>query len=592
MYTDKILMQVEKPARYIGNEINMVRKNPALVDIRFVFAFADVYEVGMSHNGLQILYGCLNQRQDTYCERVFAPWHDMEALMRENKMPLKSLETYSELTNFDFIGFTLQYELTYTNILNMLDLANIPFMATDRDENYPIICAGGPCAVNPEPLADFFDFFFIGEAEEAFDYVLDLFKENKAKKGTKRDFLDKLAKLPGIYVPSFYDVKYNSNGTICSFEPNNLSAPKVVKKVHVKDIENVYYPNAPLVPLIEIVHNRAALEVFRGCIRGCRFCQAGYIYRPRRVKSAEALFEQAKQIMDSTGHEEISLLSLATNDYPFLEQLTDLLGACFAGENISLSLPSLRIDATNSSILQKVQSVRKSGLTFAPEGGSQRMRDVINKNISESEIFHGAKLAFEGGWDRLKLYFVIGLPTEEEKDLEAIAKLASDIVEIYYEMPKEKRRRPVSLNVSASCFIPKPFTPFQWFRQHTIDDFLEKQKLIKRAIKNKRIDYKYHSAETSVLEGAISRADRRMSAVIKRAWELGARFDGWSEFFRWDIWLKAFEQTNLSLEFYTFREREYDEILPWDFIDIGVSKDVLIRENKKAQNAEVTEIKL
>jgi len=584
MYPDKILMQAEKPGRYVGNEINMVRKNSADVTTRFAFAFPDVYEVGMSHNGLQILYGAFNRRDDVYCERTFAPWPDMERLMRENNLPLKSLETYSPLTDFNFIGFTLQYEMTYTNILNMLDLANIPIKAADRNENHPIIVGGGPCAVNPEPLADFFDFFFIGEAEEAFNEVFDIYARHKATGGTKSEFLQKLCVLPGIYVPEFYDVKYGSDGTIADFAPNSSYALQRVRKVHVKDMDAAYYPDAALVPLIETVHDRAVVELFRGCARGCRFCQAGYIYRPHRQKSVDTLFAQSVQLLESSGHEEISLLSLASNDYPHLNQLVDLLCNRFSGEKVSISLPSLRIDAANSEVLHKVQSVRKSSLTFAPEGGSQRMRDVVKKDITLDEIARGARLAFEGGWDRLKLYFMVGLPTEDDSDLAAIGQLSDDLVSVYYQLPKEKRRRPVSVTVSTSCFVPKPFTPFQWFGQHTVEEFMNKQKHVKQSIRSKQINYKYHDAETSVIEGALSRGDRRVGMAIEAAWRLGARFDGWSEHFRADIWRQAFVDAGLSVDFYANRTRSYDEVLPWDFIDmVGISKDYLISENQKAK---------
>ncbi|MDR2167560.1 MAG: TIGR03960 family B12-binding radical SAM protein [Clostridiales bacterium] len=580
MYDDKILLQAQKPARYIGNEINMVRKDLANVDIRFAFAFPDVYEVGMSHNGLQILYALFNRRKDVFCERVFAPWVDMEAIMREQGLPLKSLETYSELTDFDFIGFTLQYEMTYTNILNILDLAGIPLRAAERNDSHPIICAGGPCAVNPEPLADFFDFFFIGEAEEKFDEVFDLYK---AHKGGKPAFLEKLAALDGIYVPAFYDVAYHENGTIAAFTPNNPAAPATVQKVFVKDMNTAFYPEKMLVPLMETVHNRVALEIFRGCVRGCRFCQAGFIYRPYRMKNVDILYSQGKQLLESSGHDEISLLSLATNDYPHLAALVDRLNDSFADSHVSISLPSLRIDAANRAVLEKIQKVRKSSLTFAPEGGSQKMRDIIKKNISEREIFEGARLAFEGGWDRLKLYFIVGLPGEEEGDLEAIGKLAADLVEIYYSLPPEKRRRPPGITVSTSCFVPKPFTPFQWFPQKSAADFMERQQIVKKSIRSKRISYKYHDADLSVLEGTLSRGDRRIGALIERAWRLGARFDGWSEHFSREIWRQAFEDTGLSMDFYNFRQREYDEILPWDFIDIGVSKAFLREEDENAR---------
>lgn len=585
---DEILMQVEKPARYIGNEINMVVKDPKDVDIRFAFCFPDSYEVGMSYVGLQILYFFMNRRDDVYCERVFAPWHDMEQKMRDNNIELFTLETGTSVRKFDFVGFTLQYEMTYTNIINMLNLGNIPIWSKDRTEDDPIIIAGGPCAYNPEPLADIIDIFYIGEGEVKYDEFFDLYKEIKKQGGTKEDFYIKLLKMDGIYIPKFYDVDYKENGKIKEFKPLHQDAPKKIKKVIVNNMDDVFYPDKQLVPLIDVVHDRVSLEVFRGCIRGCRFCQAGYVYRPVREKSADAILEKSKTLVETSGHEEVSLTSLSTADYSDFRNLAEGLLEQFKDEKVNIALPSLRIDAFSVDLMKKVQGVRKSSLTFAPEAGTQRLRDVINKGITEEEILRGSSLAFEGGWDRVKLYFMVGLPTETYEDVKGIAKLASDIVDKFYELPKEKRNRGVSVTVSSSCFVPKAFTPFQWSAQDTCEEFLKKQHLLKDSNERKQVKVNYHEPTVSSIEGILARGDRKVAKLIVKAWENGAKFDGWTESFKYNAWLKALEQTGLSREFYANRERSYDEILPWDHISIGVSKRFFIEEMEKAKNEAIT----
>ncbi|WP_250277621.1 TIGR03960 family B12-binding radical SAM protein [[Clostridium] colinum] len=585
---DEILMQVEKPARYIGNEINMVVKDPKDVDIRFAFCFPDNYEVGMSYVGLQILYFFMNRRDDLYCERVFAPWHDMEQKMRENNIELFTLETGTNVKNFDFVGFTLQYEMTYTNIINMLDLGKIPIWSKDRTEEDPIIIAGGPCAYNPEPLADIIDIFYIGEGEVKYDEFFDLYKEIKKQGGTKEDFYLKLLKMDGIYIPKFYNVEYKEDGEIKEFKPIHKEAPKKIKKVIVDDMDSVFYPDKQLVPLIDVVHDRVNLEVFRGCIRGCRFCQAGYVYRPVREKTSDAVLEKSKTLVETSGHEEVSLTSLSTADYREFRKLAEGLLEQFKDEKVNIALPSLRIDAFSLDLMQKVQGVRKSSLTFAPEAGTQRLRDVINKGITEEEILRGSSLAFEGGWDRVKLYFMVGLPTETDEDIKGISKLASDIVDKFYELPKEKRNRGVSVTVSSSCFVPKAFTPFQWSAQDTCEEFLRKQYLLKDSNERKQVKVNYHEPTVSSIEGILARGDRKVSKLIVKAWENGAKFDGWTESFKYDAWLKALEQTGLNREFYANRERSYDEILPWDHISIGVSKRFFIEEIEKAKKEIVT----
>lgn len=585
---DEILLQVERPARYTGNEVNMVVKDPNKVDIRFGFCFPDVYEVGMSHLGLQILYYFLNRREDTYCERVFAPWIDLEQKMRENNIALFSIETQQCVKEFDFLGFTLQYEMSYTNVLNMLDLAGIPLFSKDRTEKDPIIVCGGSCAYNPEPLAEFVDFFYLGEGEVLYDDILELYKQNKKEGGTKQQFLEKLLQFDSIYIPKYYDVTYKENGEIASFLPNHKNARKVIQKAVVLDMDSVYYPEKQLVPLIDVVHDRVTLELFRGCIRGCRFCQAGFVYRPVREKTAQTLLKQAEQLVKNSGHEEISLISLSTSDFTCFEELANGLLEEFAKQEVSLSLPSLRIDAFSLELMQKIQEVRKSSLTFAPEAGTQRLRNVINKNLTEEEILRGCALAFSGGWTRVKLYFMIGLPTETEQDVKGIAELSEKIVEKYYELPKEKRPRPVQVVASSSCFVPKPFTPFQWDAQNTFDEFLQKAKTVKKQITKKQLKYQYHDVKLSFLEGVIARGDRKVSKAIYRAWQLGCKFDGWNDLFQYDKWIQAFEETGIDPAFYANRQRSYDEILPWEHISVGVSKQFLINEREKAMREEVT----
>ena len=579
---DEILLQVEKPGRYIGNEINMVRKKKEEVDIRFAFCFPDVYEIGMSHLGMQILYHFLNQRQETYCERVFAPWVDLEEHMRKNQIPLFALESQEPIKEFDFLGFTLQYEMSYTNILNMLDLGNIPVYRQERNEEHPIVCAGGPCAYNPEPLADFIDFFYLGEGEVVLNEVLDIYLENKAQGGSKKDFLEKILLVEGIYVPEFYDVTYKETGEIATFKPTHPNAKARIQKVVVEEFSQLDYPKKPLVPLIQTVHDRVLLEVFRGCLRGCRFCQAGMVYRPVREKPVEMLLQQADDLLKATGHDEISLVSLSTSDYSQLEELINGLIEKYSSQGVNISLPSLRIDAFSLDIMEKVQDVRKSSLTFAPEAGTQRLRDVINKGLSEKEILQGSKLAFEGGWERVKLYFMMGLPTETQEDLSGIAQLGYDIVETFYTVPKEQRGRNIKVVVSTSCFVPKPFTPFQWEPQDRYEEFMDKQHFLRSSIRKRQIQYQYHDAKLSVLEGVIARGDRRVGQVIYEAWTQGCTFDGWSEYFDYDKWMLAFQNTGIDPDFYAHRKRDFDEILPWDHISIGVTKKFLQKEYEKS----------
>ncbi len=584
---DNILPSVEKPARYTGGEFNSVIKNPDDVKIRFAFCFADVYEVGMSHLGMKILYHLLNERDDTYCERVFAPWVDMEDKMRQNNIPLFTLETMDPVSDFDFVGFTLQYEMCYSNIVNMLDLAGIPLLQRDRKDGDPFVVMGGPCAYSAESIAPFCDFFELGEGEEMMNEVMDLYAEWKEKNLPREDFLKEVSKIEGIYVPSFYDISYNGDGTVKAITPKSDDVPKTVKKRIIKNLDNVFYPDKIIVPFIEIVHDRIMLEVFRGCIRGCRFCQAGMIYRPVREKSADTLLKSAQKLMDSTGYDEISLTSLSTSDYTQLKQLTDGLLPMTEDKKVSLALPSLRLDSFSMDLMEKIQKVRKSSLTFAPEAGTQKMRDVINKGITEEDLLGSTHMAFEGGYSSIKLYFMIGLPHETDDDIRGIGELSKKVVREYFSIPKEKRAPGLKVTTSVSSFVPKAFTPFQWCEQNSVEQLREKQHVLKEAICDKRIKYNYHEAPVSVLEGVFARGDRRLADVLIKAHEKGVRFDGWTDMFDGEKWDEAFKECGIDPFFYT-RKREFDEILPWDMIDIGVKKDFLISEAKKAEQAIVT----
>lgn len=590
--SDEILLTIEKPARYIGNEINMVKKDLNNIDIRFCMCFPDVYEIGMSHLGIQILYDMFNRREDTYCERVYSPWVDLDKIMREKQIPLFALESQEPVKNFDFLGFTVQYEMCYTNILQVLELSQIPIYAKDRTEDDPIVLGGGPCTYNPEPIADFFDFFYIGEGETIYNEILDVYKENKLRGGTRRDFLEKAAEIEGVYVPAFYDVEYNEDTTIKSFRSNNVHAKDTIKKQVEMSMSETYYPKKPLVPYIKATQDRVVLEIQRGCIRGCRFCQAGMVYRPIRERNLEFLKEYAYEMLKSTGHEEISLSSLSSSDYSALQELVYFLIDEFSSNGVNISLPSLRIDAFALDVMSKVQDVRKSSLTFAPEAGSQRLRDVINKGLTEESILKGAMDAFNSGWNRVKLYFMLGLPSENEEDIEGIAVLSDKIAREYYTIPKEQRNGKASIVSSTSFFVPKPFTPFQWSRMNTAEEYLEKQHFLRtkfnEQLNRKSIKYNWHEAELSVLEGVFARGDRRISKVIYDAYKNGCLYDSWSEHFRYELWEKAFEDNQIDMEFYNSRERVKEEILPWDFIDAGVTKDFLWREYDRAMKAKVT----
>ena len=586
---EKCLLKVQKPARYIGNEFGSVHKNHDGL-MKFAFCFPDVYEVGMSHLGMKILYHMLNDRDDTVCERVFAPWVDMEEEMKKCQLPLLSLESHTPVNEFDIVGFTLQYEMSYSNIVNMLSLANIPLLASERGEDDPFVCAGGPCAYNGEPIADFIDFFIIGEGEEINNEIMDVYKNWKDSELPREDYLKMISAIEGIYVPSFYDISYNDDGTINKITPKYDFVPEKVRKRIIKDLDKCYVPQKLIVPFTDIVHDRIMLEIFRGCIRGCRFCQAGYIYRPVRERSVSQLLKTAENCIKNTGYEEMSLSSLSTSDFTCLGDLTEELLKLTVDKRINLSLPSLRVDNFSMELMEKVQKVKKSGLTFAPEAGTQRLRDVINKNVLEEDLMRTSKIAFEGGYNRIKLYFMIGLPTETFDDVEGIASLSQKVLDVFYSIPKEERKgRGVNITISTSSFVPKPFTPFQFEPQNKMDMLIEKQKFLKEKITSRCITYNWHQSEVSFLEAVFAKGDRRLSKVLLEAHKLGCSFDGWSDCFSYEKWKEAFKNVGIDPEFYAYRKIGYDEVLPWDIIDIGVSKEFLISEHKKAYAEKTTD---
>lgn len=585
---EEILNKVEKPSRYIGGEINSFDKEINENTIRYGFGFPDTYEVGMSHLGMHIIYNLLNELDDVFCERIFAPWVDLEEILRKEDMPMFTLETHSAINELDIIGFTLQYELSYSNILNILNLGKIPLLSSERDESHPIIIAGGPCAYNPEPLADIVDFFVLGESEEVLIEILDAYKSIKSKGFKRQEFLDAVCKIEGVYVPSLYEVQYNEDGTIKEFKPKNEDHPVKIKKRIIKDLNDVFYPEKVIVPFADVVHNRAMIEIFRGCTRGCRFCQAGMIYRPIRERKSDKVLELADKLLKNTGYEEISISSLSTSDYSELNELVRGLIDKYINKKIGVSVPSLRLDSFSLKLIEEIQKVRKTGLTFAPEAGTQRLRDVINKGVEEKDLIDAVTNAFGLGWSTVKLYFMMGLPTEVYEDLDGIADLGRKVVETYYSTPKENRGKGLRVTVSTSSFVPKPFTPFQWEPQDKIETLVEKQQYLKNKLRHKNITYNYHDSKTSFLEAVFARGDRKLGSVLIKALEKGCKFDGWQEHFLYDKWMEAFEECGIDPAFYANRTREYDEILPWDHIDVGVSKKYLINENEKSKEEKLT----
>ena len=584
----KVLPLVTKPITYQGNEVGAVHKDLKDTTIRYAFAFPDTYEVGMSHLGMKILYSLLNDQKDIWCERVFAPWVDMEAQMRSREIPLYALESMDPISAFDFVGFTLQYEMSYTNLINMLELGGIPLLSKDRGEDMPFIMAGGPCAYNPEPLADFVDIFVIGEAEEAILELMDAYRRFKAEGGTREDYLKKAAAIEGVYVPAFYEAAYHEDGTLKAFTPLIEEAPRKIRKRFIKDLDDAYYPETYVVPYTETVHDRVSYEIFRGCGRGCRFCQAGMIYRPIREKSLNTIEEGIKTLLKTTGYEEMSLASLSSGDYSKIETLIEDLVFDYEDQCIGVSLPSLRIDSLSIDMLEQIQKIRKTGITLAPEAGTQRMRDVINKGVTEENLLTTVRTAFERGWGHIKLYFMIGLPTETEADIAGIADLGQKVLDEYYAVPREERNKVVKIVLSTSCFVPKPFTPFQWFGQNTGDQFIEKQKMLKSLIKDRKISYNWHDGSLSYLEAVFARGDRRLGRVLLKAHEAGCKFDGWQEHYNHQKWLSVFEEAGVDPDFYALRSRSFDELLPWDFIDIGVTKEFLQKEWEKSTEETLT----